>query len=310
MWNPAGARTLLPTLALGLVAVIWGVCFSVVRDATVRMPPADLVAWRFGLGTVVLALLTRPARRLPAALLRRAVLLGLLLGTGFLLQTWGLTYTDALTSGFLTSLLVVIAPVAGWLLFRDRLRRGAWLGIGLAAVGLVLLSWHRSHIGRGELLTLFAAVAWGLHVVLLSRWSRAEHALVLAGVQTATVTVMALLMIAVRSGLTQRSPLPQLPVDGRAWLSVLFLALLASAAAMVLLSWSQARISSTRAAMVLTLEPLVAGVTAILAGGELTLRRLLGAAALLLALYLVELSHRSRPVNVLRGRRAVKHLSR
>jgi drug/metabolite transporter (DMT)-like permease len=258
------------------------------------LPPADLVAWRFGLGSVVLALISGHRRRLPPALLRRAVVLGALLGTGFLLQTWGLTYTDALTSGFLTSLLVVIAPLAGWLLFRERLSRATVVGLLLATAGLVLLGWHGSRLGRGELLTLVAATAWGLHVVLLSRWARAEHALAVARVQTVTVAAMALLMVALRSGTGSGLPLPELPPDRHAWASVVFLAVLASAAAVLLLSWAQSRVSSTRAAMVLTLEPAVAGLTAVLAGNQLTARILLGGTALLLAVYVVEVSGRGR----------------
>ena len=47
----------LPTVALAGVAIVWGVTFSVVDSAVPgtsggSMPPADLVAWRFGLGAV------------------------------------------------------------------------------------------------------------------------------------------------------------------------------------------------------------------------------------------------------------------
>jgi len=162
---------LLPPLALALAAVIWGVTFTVADGAVTLLPPADLVVWRFGVGAVLLALLTHTRAPFPAALRRRGMVLGALLGGGFLLQTWGLTYTDALSSGFLTSLLVVIAPVAGWLMFGQRLTPTAWIGVALAACGVVALSLHEARLGPGEMITLAAAVMWGLHVVLLSRWS-------------------------------------------------------------------------------------------------------------------------------------------
>ena len=63
-----------------------------------------------------------------------------------------------------------------------------------------------------------------------------------------TVSGLALLVVLITAAVTGSSPLPVLPPNAATWGSVLFLAVLASAAAMALLSWSQSRASSTRAA--------------------------------------------------------------
>ncbi|MET0965337.1 MAG: DMT family transporter [Nakamurella sp.] len=280
---------LLPVLALAAVAMIWGVSFAVVDRVTGSMPPADLVAWRFGLGTVVLLLVRRSSAPMVPALRIQSVVLGGLLGAGFLLQAWAMAFTDALMSGFLTSLLVVIAPVVGWLLFRERLAPAAWMAVGLACAGLAVLSLQAVGFGLGELLTLASATLWGLHVVLLSRWSKPQHAIGLARVQTATVTAMAVGAGAIQSAFTGDHPWPAVPTDLTTWLSLGFLAVLATAAAMVLLSWSQSRINATRAAVILTVEPIAAGVTAAILGAELTARTVIGATLLLGAMFIVEL---------------------
>ncbi len=294
----------LPPAALALAAAIWGVTFTVADGAAALLPSADLVAWRFGLGTLVLSMVlslsTRSRRPLSAAMRGRGVVLGALLGGGFLLQAWALTYTDALTSGFLTSLLVVFAPLAGWLLFGARLNRWTWAGVATALAGIMVLSLHGARLGPGELITLASAALWGLHVVLLSRWSTPGHTLRLARTQTATVTAMAMLGVLIKAIATGGSPLPALPPNGTAWLSVLFLAVLASAAAMALLSWSQARVDATRAAVILTLEPAVAGLTAVLTGTQLTPRTVLGAVLLIAAMYVVELGGRPGAQGVVR----------
>lgn len=149
----------------------------------------------------------------------------------------------------------------------------------------MVLSLRGSGFGPGELITLASAAVWGLHVVLLSRWSVPGHALRLACVQTGTVSAMAFLTVLADAGLTGGSPPPALPADGPTWASVVFLAVLATAAAMVLLSWSQARVG----AVILTLEPAVAGVTAVATGVALTARTALGASLLLAAVFVVEL---------------------
>jgi|GEM_PF-6179638 len=198
-------------------------------------------------------------------------------------------------AGFLTGLLVVIAPITGALLFRDRLTRAGWLAVAVATAGIGILSARATGFGPGEALTLAAATVWGLHLVLLARWAMPEQAMGVARIQTATVTGLALLTVAARSAGTDSSPLPQLPADGPAWLSVVLLAVLATAAAMLLLSWGQSRMTATRAAVILTLEPAAAGLTAAIMGGELGLRTVVGGALLVCAMVIVELGDRARP---------------
>ena len=36
------------------VAVVWGVSFVVVKDATITMPTTEVVGWRFGIAAIVL----------------------------------------------------------------------------------------------------------------------------------------------------------------------------------------------------------------------------------------------------------------
>ena len=296
---------LLPTLAMVGVAAVWGVSFSVVDGSVIgggagAIPPTDLVAWRFGLGTVVLILIRafvtrrRAPRKMPPALRQRAVIVGVFLGSGFLLQTWALTYTDAVMSAFLTGLLVVIAPVAGWLIFRDRPGRVTWVAVVVATAGLAVLSLRGAGFGQGELITSLAAAMWAIHLVLLARWAKPEFAIELAWIQTATVTGLAICTIAVDAMISGRSPLPTPPTQVQGWLGIAFLAVLATAAAMVLLSWAQSRMTATRASIILTLEPAVAGLTAACLGSEFGLRTVAGGALLLVAMYLVEVGGRRR----------------
>ena len=77
-----------------------------------------------------------------------------------------------------------------------------------------------------------------------------------------------------------------------------FLALVATAAAMVVLSWAQSRVAAARAAVILTLEPAVSGLTATLAGNALTGRVILGAVLLIAAMSLVELARLQQPIQV------------
>ncbi len=298
----------LPTVALTVVALTWGISFSVVDRTADVLPSADLVAWRFGGATFLLALVARTARPLPASLRLRSCALGALLGLGFLLQAWAMTDTDAMMSGFLTGTLVVFAPLINWARFRDRPSHATWAAVAIAAVGLALLSVRGAGFGAGEGLTLLAALVWALHLVLLSRWARAEHALAIARIQTGTVAVMALATVAVCGAFDGGALLPSAPGDGGTWLAIGFLAVGATAGAMVLLTWAQARMSAVRVAIVLTLEPAAAAVTAGLLGGELGGRTILGGLLLVGAMLVVEVG--SRRVVPSRSRRLRARLHR
>lgn len=285
----------LPVLAMVLVAVTWGITFSVVDIAAERMSPADLVAWRFGAATVALLLVRRRGPAMGSALRVRGIAMGGLLGLGFLLQTWALTDTDAMMAGFLIGTLVVIAPAIGWVLFRVRPALCTWIGVAAATVGLALLSLRGGGFGRGEALTLLAAVVWALHLVLLARWGRPAHALGLARTQTATVAAMALLTVALGGAATGGPLLPAAPADAGTLVGVVFLALPATAAAMIALNWAQPRMSAARAAVILTLEPAAAAGTAVVLGAELGARTVLGGVLLVGAMLIVEVGGTGSP---------------
>ena len=82
----------------------------------------------------------------------------------------------------------------------------------------------------------------------------------------------------------------ELPQSAGAWLSVIYMALMAGAVAIWAQTWAQSHLPATRAAIVMTLEPVFAAGFAVGFGGEsLTARMLLGGAMVLAARYTVEL---------------------
>ena len=89
--------------------------------------------------------------------------------------------------------------------------------------------------------------------------------------------------------MTGSTPLPALPRDGQTWLAIGFLAVPATAVAMIAVSWAQPRMTAARAAVALTLEPAASAVTAAMLGTELDTRMILGGAMLVGATLMVEL---------------------
>jgi len=284
----ARSRTeLLAFLALLLMTAAWGSTFFLIKDVVTRIPVADLLAIRFAIASVALAIIAAPRLRLSRTVLMYGSLLGLLYGSAQILQTTGLAHTAASVSGFVTGLYVVVTPLLTALLLRRRIPRLTWLAASLATVGLGVLALHGFALGYGELLTLVAAVIYAGHIVALGRFSTPETTLSLSLVQLIVITLVS--AIAAWWPTTGSGAGIQLPNSAGDWLIVLYLALIASAMTMVLQTWAQAHIEPSRAAVIMAMEPVWAAAFAVALGGEtITLRMIIGGLAILSAMYLVE----------------------
>jgi drug/metabolite transporter (DMT)-like permease len=284
--SQGSARTLGPAAALVAVTAVWGSTFVVIKDVTEAIPVADFLAVRFTIAAAVLWLLApRSVARLGPVLRRRALVLGVVYGAAQLLQTWGLTMVSASVSGFLTGLYVVLTPVIAAVLLRESVARATWLAVGLATVGLAVLSLDGFAVGAGELLTVLSAAAYALHIVLLGEWSEPGHAVGLAVLQMAVIAVVCG-VAAGPGGLV-------LPSTSQQWWVMLYIALVAGALAMLTQTWAQARLPATRAAIIMTTEPVFASTFGVLLDDDpLTVRFVLGAAFVLAAMYTAELGPR------------------
>jgi len=279
----SGGRARLAVLLLLAVTAVWGSTFFLIRDLVEHVPSADFLAVRFGIAAVLMFTLFH---RQTLALSRRELTLGAGLGVLYavaqLLQTVGLETTAASVSGFLTGTYIVLTPVLGALLLRDHIPRAAWGAASLATVGIAVLSLQGLAMGFGAALTLGSAVIYALHILALGRWSTGSTALGLSTVQAAVIAVLCL-VAAVPDGVT-------LPSSGGQWVSLLYMAVVAGAGALVAQTWAQAHLTATRAAIVMAMEPVFAAVFAVLFGNEsVTARLLLGGGLVVAAMYLVEL---------------------
>jgi drug/metabolite transporter (DMT)-like permease len=82
-------------------------------------------------------------------------------------------------------------------------------------------------------------------------------------------------------------------LSGQAWFAIVFTGIACSAIALSLQLWGQRRIPPTRAALILLMEPVFAGVAGYIDGERLGAVELLGAAIILAAIVIAELGPRA-----------------
>jgi len=282
-----GSSTTAATVALVGVTAVWGSTFVVMKAAIARQPESDFLATRFTVATICMILVRpRVLRRLNREMLLHGSLLGIALGLGYISQTYGLRITSAAVSGFITGMFVVFTPLIGAGILRRRVNKWTWLAVALATIGLGLLSLHGFSIGRGEALTLLCALGFALHIVGLGEWSALHDSYVIAIIQLAVVSILCWI-IALTHGY-------QAPPDFGVWGAVILTAIFATALAFLIQTWAQSLMAPTRAAVIMTMEPVFAGFFAVLLGGEhLTAKIVIGGFFVIAAMYLVELGPKS-----------------
>src|SRR5918999_1596944 len=160
--------------ALVLVTAVWGVTFVQVKDAVALYPLFAFLAVRFAIASVTLApVAARRVRGLGRRGVAAGTLLGLLLATGYALQTAGLERTSVSNAGFVTGLYVVFTPLLALVLFRLRIGAAAWVGVAVATGGLALLSGlAEGGSAEGDLLVLARSGADLLPILLPEGFAR------------------------------------------------------------------------------------------------------------------------------------------
>lgn len=267
--------------ALLIVAMAWGWSFVIMKDAIARQSVNNLLFTRFGVAVIVMVLI-RPKvlQLLNRDLVMRAGAAGIFLGSGYIFQTLGLERTGAAITGFVTGLYIVLTPIFASIFLRQRVDRFTWICIAIATLGLALLSIRGWSVGYGELLTFISAIFFAIHIIALSKWSSGRDAY--------AMTVVQLAMCAIVSGLASIPGGYSPPPDTGVWAVVVFTAVFATAIAFIIQTWSQAHMSATKVAVILTMEVVFAALFAILFGGEnLTLQSTLGGLMVITAMYLI-----------------------
>jgi drug/metabolite transporter (DMT)-like permease len=274
-------------LAMVAVTAVWGSTFVLVRDAVAQVPPFTFIAYRFLAAALLLAAL-RP--RLAAGgqpgLVAAGAVAGLALFAGYGFQTVGLQYTTASNAGFITGLSVVLTPLFAGLLLRQPPGRWPVTGALLAAAGLACLSLQRLEVRRGDALVLGCAVAFAAHILLLGRFAPRFSSYRLAVVQLGTAGLLALAWAGVAGDLV-------VPGSASVWVALVITSVAASAGAFLIQTRAQREVSPTRTAVILTMEPVFAGLFGFLLAGErLSGRGWLGAGLILAGMLVAELGGR------------------
>ena len=282
-------RTWKADLALLGNTVIWGVTFVLVKDALHDVSPLVYLALRFTLAAIVLGLVY--GRKLKRASLRDGAIAGVFLFLGYLFQTTGLQYTSPSKSAFYTSLSIPMVPLLASLVYRSAPKWMEVAGIVVATGGMLLLTTEGSRIvwDRGSLLSLLCAVAFAGHIVAVGYFAERSSFETIAVMQVTTAALLAAVSIPFLEHARLKTSLVVV-------VAVVVTAWLATALAFTVQAWAQQITTSSRTALIYTLEPVWAWITSwALTGERLSAPGALGGLLILGGVLLVELKRQNSP---------------
>ena len=270
-------------LYLGLLATtaVWGGAFLVMKDSLVRQDVYSFLASRFILAAAFMFIYKpKSLTGLDRKFVKRAVLIGLLLCSGFIFQTYGLTQTTVSNTGFITGLYLVFTPLISWILLKREIFKVQWLAVLVATIGLYFISFNGISFGIGEILVLISALLFAGQIVALGEWSDGENTYALTLIQI-LVSAVIFFALSLKDGF-------QMPPDNAVWSAVFYTAFFATFLGLLIQVKAQSVMSATVAGVLLAMEtPFALFFGLYFDNDPITLRIISGGTLVLIAMALV-----------------------
>ena len=161
-------------LLLFLVTFIWGATFLFTKVGLNDCPPSLFIIIRF-ITALILSFLFfgKQFLKVEKKVVIHGIMLGLMIGGGFLLQTYGLKYTTVSKSAFITGITVVFTPIVFSITQKSRIKSWQKAGVIIAIPGLWLFTDpHFDSINLGDFLTLISTVFWAFYITYMDVFTK------------------------------------------------------------------------------------------------------------------------------------------
>ena len=248
----------------------WGTTFVAQILGMEGLGPYTYAAARFALGVLFIGALwllycdKRAEQRRAGTFrsgFRAGIPVGLAMFVGVTLQQVALLYTTAGKTAFITTVYIVLVPLAAVLL-GQRVRAVQWGGAVLAFAGVYFLSAHgETTINTGDLLVLICSFFWMAQILLIDRYARAVDAIELCFMQMIVCTIGSAVLAAIYESFAWSD-------IWSAAVPILYAGLFSCGVAYTCQILGQAYVEPTQAAILMSTEAIFAAVAGWIVLGE------------------------------------------
>ena len=240
------------------------------------------------LGPALFFLRRQKVTAAPTAISKRTIVAGVICGLvlclAINLQQFGLLFTTVANASFITSLYVIIVPIACLVFFKKRAGVFVWIGVAVAMTGIYFLSLSGGFdVNVGDMLVLICAVAFSAQIIIIGHFSPKHNVFALACVQFYTVFAISLILALIFETPSFADLLAAAPY-------VLYAGVLSSGVAYILQMKAQKTTEPTVAAVLFSFEGVVATVTGwIVLNQFLSPREILGCVLIFTAILVAQM---------------------
>jgi len=278
--------------AMGVAAGAFLIGLAPIGMRLSELGPQATGFWRFVFALPLLFILwgakpDYPVKRLPILLIA-----GFCFGLDIAFWHAALGMTTVANATLATNMTPIVAAIAGWFLFKERVTRGWMIGAGIAFAGAVALSWSRAMSGdaqlageRGLLGDMFGLVSclWYASYLIIVRLERPNMSTRV--VMLVTTFGAALLSLAVASVMHE----PLLPHTLRGWAVLAGLGVVVHVAGQGLIAYGVGRLPIALSTVLLWVQAIAAAAFSwALFGEALTPLAFAGAALVLAGVWVVQ----------------------
>ena len=265
----------LASLGLILTTMIWGFAFVVTKNSVDVIPPTYLLAIRFSMSAVLLALLFyKNMMKADRETILCGVILGIFLCLTYKFQTYGLKYTTASKNAFITTLYVIIVPFLYWIVSKKRPT-----GRYIKKSRMLLL------------LTLICGLMFAVHMVLIDKFTEHNDPIALTVIQILAAAIFNWICAPFLDGSFDFAVLMDKSLIG----GLLYLAVFSTTVAYLLQNSGQKYLSASTSAILLSMESVFGTLfSVIFLKDVLTGKMLAGCALMFAAVLLSELPQKKK----------------
>ncbi|MDQ1264979.1 MAG: hypothetical protein QG635_129 [Bacteroidota bacterium] len=271
-------------LFLVLVTFIWGATFLFTKLGLRDCPPSVYIIIRFSIALLLsFIFFGRYLFKLQLDTIKHGIVLGLLFGGGFLLQTYGLKFTTVSKTAFITGITVIFTPMTYALVVRRKIHFWQKAGVLVAMPGLWLFTNPSfDNVNIGDILTLISTLFWAFYITYLDVFTKNKKEFHITA-QLVMLQFLAAAPISVISFFVLEVQNFHFNLTTNLVVSLLFNGILASFIVTLIHTGTQKYTAPVKAALIFTLEPVIASIFAMIVLNEfLTLPEYIGASILFL----------------------------
>ena len=289
-------RKMAANAALVTATIIWGSSFFIMKNTLDSIGSFYLLAVRFTIASVLLSIVFfRKYRLINKEYILGGIVLGAFIGSAYVVQTIGLSFTTPGKNAFLTAVYCLIVPFLYWAVTKARPDAYNISAAVICMVGIGLVSINpgaESMFNIGDILTLGGGFLYACHIIAVNRISPGKDIIFLTILQFVSAAVM----IWIIAPFVDEFPAG---LSTGAWASLAYLGVMCTAVALMLQNVGQKYTEPSTAALLLSLESVFGVIFSIIfAGEQMTFRLVLGFALIFAALVLSEVKPGRRAGNV------------